>query len=439
MSDSKIKALYEDRANVWEQMKALRDKDELSAEDNTAWDAAEVRLDAIGADIDRREKMAKMEAIATKPIDELTQREMSNKELSQEQKYERAYSNYLVRGASEMTSEDRAVLATGATEIRAQAAGTNSAGGYTVPPGFLVRMTETLKAYGGLVNHAEILNTSTGNPLQWPTNDDTANVGAQVAENAAITNLNDFTFGTKTLGAYMYTSGLVLVSYQLLQDSAFDLNSWLPTRLGIRLGRKMAIDLITGNGTTAPEGIATNITTGVTGAVAGSSFVAGGLASATTGAVTAYTQLIDLQHSVDPAYRANAKWALNDSMLKQIRKVVDGNGRPLWEPYTSNGLVNPGTDAPQAANQLGGGSGGTLLGNPVVVDQGIAVPALSAKSIVYGDLNQALIIRQVAGADTLRLAERYAEFLQIGFFGFMRWDAKANNAGAVRAFVGNAA
>jgi HK97 family phage major capsid protein len=288
-------------------------------------------------------------------------------------------------------------------ELRAQGIGTNSAGGYLVPPGFRNVLIKTMKAYGGLLNEAQVINTDSGQPLQWPTVDDTSNVGAILSENTQISQ-QDVAFGTMTLGAYVYTSKAVLVSLQLLNDSVFDINQQLPELLGERIGRATAAHFITGTGTGQPEGVATNVTVGVTGA------------TGQTLTVT-YDNLIDLEHSIDPAYRdANLRWLMNDATLKVIRKIKDTTGRPIWLP-----VPTPGFPA-------------TINGIPYVIDQGMAVPGANNISIILGNFKRGYLVRQVQGVQMMRLAERWADFLQVGFFGFTRLDARPLDANAMRAY-----
>jgi HK97 family phage major capsid protein len=228
----------------------------------------------------------------------------------------------------------------------------------------------------GLINLAEVIPTATGNPLQFPTHDGTAEVGAIITENTQDV-VNHTQFGTKTLGAFMYTSKIVLVSLELLQDSAFDLNNWLPQRLGQRIGRALAANFATGGGTTLPEGLATNVTTGVT--------------AASTTAFTA-TEIIDLIHSVDPAYRGYAGagpdaqsaisatgFVCNDAVVKFVRKLTDSQGHPLWEPSVQAGVPN------------------ALYGYPVYVDQGFASAFTTGQKLLYfGNYHAGYMVRQVA-------------------------------------------
>ncbi|MEO7836211.1 MAG: phage major capsid protein, partial [Acidimicrobiales bacterium] len=59
--------------------------------------------------------------------------------------------------------------------------------------------------------------------------------------------------------------------------------------------------------------------------------------------------------------------------------------------------------------------------------------AASVKSILFGDFRAAYIIRDVTGVQTLRLEERYADFLQVAFLLFQRSDGTLQQASALRA------
>lgn len=275
---------------------------------------------------------------------------------------ERAFDHYL------RTGRENADI----TELRAQGVGTDSAGGFTVPETMLTKITERMKAFGGLAEHVETITTDSGEPIRWPTLDDTSNTGVIAAEGAAPTSGGaDLVFGEKTLGAYKYVapgaSQLPLrVSLELLQDSGFDIQGLVTRKLSERIARVQAVDWVNGVGTTEPFGIITNTTTEV------------------AKDTLTYADLVDIVHSVDPAYRVGAKWAFNDATLALIEKLVDDNGRPLLGSTTngvSSGLPNT-----------------TLLGYPVVVDQAFAsVGAADSGSryAVFGDLAAGYVIRRV--------------------------------------------
>ncbi|MEU0797167.1 phage major capsid protein [Amycolatopsis sp. NPDC005961] len=414
---SNIARLIEERKKAWDRCNEILSRAEgenrdLTAEERQNWDAADARVGELSADIERHERTAKYgEVDFGQVLDEKRSGAPEGDAEANEKRYEGAFSSFLRRGMSDVTPEERSLLSQRmemlSPEQRAQST-TGSAGGYTIPPGFLVRITETLKAFGGIMNAAEVITTDTGNGIQWPTFDGTAQAGQILGENTAETAL-DLAFGQKTLGAFTYSSRVVQVSLQLAQDSAFNLDEFVARQLGIRIGRAVAPHLATGTGSGQPEGLFTNATTGKTG---------------TTGQTTSviYDDLIDLIHSVDPAYRAggNCQFVLADSSLKVIRKLKDSQGRPLWEP------------------SLQAGAPDTILGYGYVVDQGVAAMAANAKSIGFGDLRSAYVVRQVTGGQMLRLAERYAEALQVGYLAFLRLDAKPNDTAAFRVYINSA-
>lgn len=404
----------EKRANVWSQMQEIQARAEaenrdLTAEERQSWDAAEADLTAASGDVERLERMARLDTVQR---DQLVvaggPSEEERGERDTEADYRNAFGAFVRRGMGALTTEQRQLMMSNADEVRAAATSPGSAGGYFIPTDTLQKITETMKAYGGILGLANVITTASGNPLNWPSNDDTSNVGAILSENSQITE-QDITLGQKTLGSYTYTSKLVRVSLQLLQDSAFSIDTWLPQKLGERIGRAVAAHLATGTGTGQPEGLFTNATAGKTG---------------TTGQTTSiiYDDLIDLIHSVDPAYRAsgNCRFVLSDSALKMVRKLKDGNSLPLWQPSTQLGVPD------------------TLLGYAVTVDNGVPVPAANAKSIGFGDINAAYVVRQVAGGQMMRLEERYADYLQVGFFGFLRLDAKPDDTSAFRVYAHSA-
>jgi HK97 family phage major capsid protein len=287
-------------------------------------------------------------------------------------------------------------------EHRAQATSPDSAGGFTVPEEMANRIIERMKAFGGIANHANILNTSTGAVINFPQNDDTGEIGSIVAENIAATE-QDLVFTSQALAAFKFSSGLVRMSKELLQDEAVDLQSYLVNALGKRLGRAEAGYFATGTGSGEPGGLMTQATITTT--------------SGAAGAVT-YADVLDLEHAVDPAYRDSGvgMYGFNSQTEKLLKGLVDSEGRPLWLPSMAE-------SAPA-----------TILGRRYFIDQGIADVASTARTMVFGDIS-AFTIRRTLGVDMMRLEERYAEFFQVAFLGWTRVDSGLLDTGAVAVLV----
>ncbi len=308
----------------------------------------------------------------------------------------------------------RTYLRTGeAAELRAMGVGTGPGGGYAVPAGFRAKVTETMKAYGGLLRLAEVVPTDDGTELPWPTSDDTANEGTgEQAENTPVAE-QDATLGEATLGAYTYPSGIVKVSMQLMQDAGFPIDSWLARKLGQRIGRRQASRWISGTGTGQPQGILT-----------------GGTVGKTAGSATqvAYDDLVDLAASVDAAYieggeiepgRASAVlpgvgWVMHQLTVAHLRKIKDLDDRPIIVADAAGRMPT------------------TLFGYPIVVDNDMPTIAASARPIAFGNFEAGYVVRLVRSVEVLRLVERYAENLQHGFLGWQRADGLVQDPSAFK-------
>lgn len=281
-------------------------------------------------------------------------------------------------------------------EYRAQST-TAGAGGETIPQGFVDQWEFAMLAFGGVRQVADVIRTASGNALPWPTTNDTGNVGALLAENTQVS-AQDISTSSVTFNAYKYTSKLVLVSHELIEDSAFNISNELGRLLAERIARALNAAFTTGTGSSQPNGIVTAATVGVT--------------AASTSAITT-NELIDLMHSVDPAYRPGATWMMNDSTVAYIRKIVDGGSG------TNQYMWQPGLQAGQPDR---------LLGFPIVVNQQMASIGSLAKPILFG-LCSKYKIRDVASLRLLRLVERYADYDQEGFVAFSRHDGDLLDAG----------
>lgn len=403
--------LREERASIWEQMKALLEdaehhKRDLTAEESAKWDKMNAELDALAERIERAERMAELSKQFNRSEAPASPAGKPDGDEDQHAEYTAAFAAYL-RNEPLNFDQQKALQWGFDSSIRnAAGVGSGAAGGYTVPPEFRTIFVESQKAWGAMLREAEVIETETGANLQWPTNDDTGNVGAILAENTQVTE-QDVTFGTASLDAYLYTSKLIRASLQFLQDNAVDAESWLAGRLGVRVGRILSQHFTAGTGTAQPDGIVTSATVGVTGT---GSF-------ATTKGI-GYDDLVDLVESLDPAYggTGNLKFMAHQTVRKALRKLKDTQNRPLWEPSLQVGTPD------------------SLMGYPLVINNDMATLAVGSKSLLFGDIRQAYVIRVVKGLTVLRLAERYADYLQVGFLGFERADGTMQDANAVRVF-----
>ncbi len=410
-----IKDLREKMANIATEARAkLAEVNDNTPEDRAA--EVEREFDAMMADHDkfsaRADRLEKADAalraaeavdVSKRPVAE--GRSAPAVDQGSEISYRKAFFTMIANGGVEgLDSEVRSVLRQ--SEVRTQTAGTNSAGGFTVPTELASFIDKAMIATGPMYNSDlfTVINTTGGNPFNIPTVNDTAVTAEAHTEGGTVTDDagKDVTFAQKSLGAFAFDTEWVRWSYELANDSIFNVESLLGELLGERLGRIANSKLTTGSGSSDVEGIVTNSALGKT--------------AAAVAAVTA-DEIIDLIHSVDPAYRASPSTAImmNDSTLSAVRKLKDGNGNYLWA------MGNYQAGIPQ-----------NLLGYNVVVNQAMDSLATAKKVMLFGDMSKFYVRK--AGAPSLFVAkERFAP--DYGILGYVRFDGVLGNAAAVKHLI----
>ena len=306
--------------------------------------------------------------------------------------------------ASELSTEQRAIIRRGYdSEIRTQVSGTATAGGYTVPVILANEIVKSMRDWGPMFDGTIVgeINTGTGNEFDIPTNDDTGNTAAALAEGADLVddNSGDLVFGQKRLDAFVYATPWIKLAFELMQDSAFNLEAFLGTALGERLGRLANAKLTVGNGAGQPNGIVTASSLGKT-----------------TASATAFTadEVIDLLHSVNAAYRRNpkARFMFADTTLATLRKLKDGQGNFLWQMG----------DVTKAQPAM-------LLDHPYSVNDDVPAVATGNKAIIFGDFSR-YWVRKVGGPLIGTVRERF--WPKVGMAGLIRFDGELADAAAVK-------
>lgn len=363
----------------------------LNAEENQKFDAIENDVRALGDSVEKIERAEQMKKeIAAGREARAEQKEITKRE---------AFSKYLRHGLAGLNAEERSLVEQRGTDP--QLTTPASAGGYLVPEDFSYALSVATKFTGEVERLAQVLNTQSGATLPYPKVDDTAVVGAILSEGSADA-VSDMTFAALNLGAYTYTSKIVKVSYQLLQDAAFDLDAFLVDALGTRIARGQNAHFTTGDGSSKPTGIVT----------AGSS----ALTTASATAITA-DEILTLIHSVDKSYRNSASFALMgaDSTAAAIRKLGVGSSN----------------DFPVFVPGMAAGEPDRVFGVPFYVNNDMAAIASANKPLIAADFSK-YVVRNAGGVQMLRLNERYADSLLVGFIAYKRSDAGAINGSAIK-------
>jgi HK97 family phage major capsid protein len=324
---------------------------------------------------------------------------------------------------------------------------TTTAGGYLIPTGLEQRIVEFKKAYGGIQSVADSLPTAAGNPINYPTIDDTANSAEIDAVNVGMSSAGaDMVFGQVALGAWSYMAGgtanaALHIPFELVQDSSFPVASRVSSVLGTRLGRKMGHDLAIGTGSSQPKGLFDRIPD--------INLLSGNF---TQTAAVNYGQLVGavavagggqgVMFTLDPAYLPNASWVMRYSTLGILASITDTTGRPIFQPFAQAEFGGGGTNMAADGTYtpgMGYRPAGMLIGFPVIVDQdspavgnaSIAKPGAALDAFIsFGDHKQAYVVRPIQGVTLLVDPYTAMSKRQMGYFAWARQDATIQNAKA---------
>lgn len=360
----------------------------LNAEEQQKFDAMESDARSMMTQIETLERAADMKK-------ELAANAEA-REASPKQSRTAVFGKYLKRGLAGLNAEERAQLTT-----------TGASGGFLVPEGFSGVLDVATEFTGQVERVAKKLDTASGNPLDYPTINDTGNDAAIKAEGGATT-ATDMTFGNVTFNSYNYTS-LVRVSKQLIDDAGFNLDSFLVEALGERVARATNIDFTTGNGTDKPKGIVDESLEGAE--------------VATSGALVA-NDVLNLIHSIDPSYRNKSSFGLmcSGTIMALLQKLGVGssNDFPIFIPSMTAGEPDK------------------LFGYNVYYNNDMDSDLAAAEKVLIAADFDKYVVRRAGGINLIRLDERYMDEMEVGFLVSARRDGHAVDTRAIKHLVGKA-
>ena len=380
-----ILELRKKRAKAWEAAKAFLDsrrneKGVLSAEDDAAYTKMEQDITDLGKEIARLERQEALDRELAMP----TSKPITDRPDAADGRTGRATDEYRASFWDIMRSKAPMPQVVDALRI-----GADTEGGYLVPDEYEHTLVQALQEENIFRSLAHIIRTASGErKIPVVSSKGTA---SWIEEGGAFPESDD-AFGQVTIGAYKLGT-TIKVSEELLNDSVFDLESYIAREFARRIGAKEEEAFFSGDGAGKPLGV-----------LADKGGAEVGVTAASATAITA-DELLDLYYSLFSPYRKKAVWVVNDSTIKAIRKLKDNNGQYLWQP----GLI---ANAPD-----------TILGRPVKTSAFMPSIAAGAKSIIFGDFNYYWIADR-QGRTFKRLNELYATTGQVGFLASQRVDGK---------------
>ena len=381
-----IQELREKRAKAWDTARDFLDSKRqadgtLSEDDSKTYDAMEATIVNLGKEIQRMERQAEIEAdmakATTSPI--LTAPAAQNTEPEKTGTASAAYSDAFWNSIRNRNWID----------VRNDLhVGTDTEGGYLVPDEFERKLIEALEEENIFRQMATVIKTSSGDrkiPIVTSKGD-----AVWMDEEEQYT-LSDDTFGQASLSAYKLGTA-IKISEELLNDSVFDLPSYIAREFARRIGAKEEEAFFIGNGTGKP--------TGIFNATGGASDGA-----TTAGASITFDDVMELFYSLRSPYRKKAVWVLNDSTVKALRKLKDGNGNYIWQPSVSAGVPD------------------TILNHPYKTSSYVPEIGAGKKCMAFGDFSYYWIADR-SGRTFKRLNELFAMTGQVGFLAMERLDGK---------------
>lgn len=407
---------------LYRNIKDLYSKDALTAEDNVKFDEWNKEYDSL---MDQAKKFEDFEKKEIEDAQEHREIEKNLKpgDLSPEKQREVmniALKEYYLKGS--ISPEARGLFEKAKAEKddkdfiqkeyeklgmtrAAQQSTTDGSGGYTIPQGFQTELEKALLAYGGMQKVSRIWKTASGNTVDWPKINDTANRAYLIGEAVnAETSAVKLTDANQQFEAYKITSGMLRLSSEIVEDSAFDMVSEVKQFLSERMGRGINYYTTLADGSSKPKGITIAAAHGN---------------NTADDAALALNDFLALEHEIDPAYRVNGSWMFHDTVLKAIKKVslASTTVYPLWLPSFRDNEPS------------------TILGYSYTINQDMAAytdgstSANDSKKIaLFGDFKK-YVIRYVNSMRIVRLVERFGDTDEIALCAFWRIDGDLLDAG----------
>lgn len=386
---NKILSMRQKRADLWDAAKKFRETHMgtdgmMSAEDAQTYDRMVDDVDRMKGEIDRLEREDAIENELNKP----TSTPILGKPDSnvQPQKKLRPMATDAYRDAFWQAMRNRAVP----FEVHnALKIGEDDHGGFLAPDEFERTLVEELQEQNILRPLAHVIRTTSGDrkiPVVA-----TKGTAAWIDEEAAFPESDD-TFGLVSLSAYKLATA-IKVSDELLNDSVFDIASYIAKEFARRIGAAEEEAFFTGDGSGKP--------TGILNATGGAEV---GITTASATKLT-FDEVIGLYYSLRAPYRNKSVFIMNDATVRDLRQLKDGQGQFLWQPSLTAGTPD------------------TIMNRPVYTSTFMPKAEAGSKAILFGDLSYYWIADR-EGRTFQRLSELYATTGQVGFLSSERVDGK---------------
>ncbi|HEO6357283.1 TPA: phage major capsid protein [Streptococcus agalactiae] len=384
---SKLLELKEQRNKAWQDAKAFLNACEtsdgmVSEEDAKRYDEMETKVTNLTKQIERLERQEKLDTELSQPTSQALTSQPTV-DVSKEKGDEKKGIDSDVYSQTFWTNVRKRHFFDVKDVLRI---GEDTEGGHLVPDEYEKKLVQGLQEENFFRSLATVIKTSSGErkiPVV------TGHGSASWMDENGLYPETDETFGQVTLDSHKIGTA-IRISEELLNDSVFDLESYMTSEFARRIGTEEEKSFLVGDGSKKPTGI----------------FTQADVEGPTTATKDiTFDDMIELYHSLPAPYRKNAVWILHDTTVKAIRKLKDNNGNYIWQPSTQAGQPD------------------LILNRPYYTSTFAPLPEAGNKAIAFGDFSYYWIADR-QGRTFKRLNELYANNGQIGFLASQRVDGK---------------
>jgi HK97 family phage major capsid protein len=409
---NRLKELREKRAKIVTDMRAILEKADTekrsaSAEEQARYDEMFGRTEELRTNIATEERQIELEREMAASADR-EQRENRDAggeggELRGEQRGGRRGGERTPDPAAELRMKgfrswlrNGAAIGEGAAEFRNLSVGVDTEGGFLVAPEqFVQQLIQAVDDQVFVRSRATVIPVPNASTLGVPTLEADPDDADWTTELQTGSEDGAMKFGKRSLIPHPFAKR-IKVSNDLLRKSLLPAEQIVMQRLAYKFGLTEEKGFLTGDGVGKPLGVFTASGDGIP--------TGRDIATENTATQITFNGLINAKYSVKAQYWPKASWTFHRDAVKQISKIVDGEGQYVWRQSVREGEPD------------------TILGHPMDISEYVPNTFTTGLYVgLFGDWSF-YWIADALNMQMQRLAELYAETNQVGFIGRQEVD-----------------
>lgn len=296
-------------------------------------------------------------------------------------------------------------------ELKSFSGASGPEGGFAVPQEIDALIGRTLKDISPIRSIASVVQTGSAGYRKLVTNGGTPSGWVSETAGRPETDTPNFNEIAPPTGE-LYANPAA--SQAMLDDAAFDVEAWLADEIAREFAQAEGAAFVSGSGVNQPRGFLNAAVTDEPDdvrAFGSLQYVPSGSAGDFAGA-DGEDALVDLVHTLKPAYRQGASFVMNSATLAQIRKFKTADGAFLWQASLASGQPD------------------MLLGYPVVEAEDMPDVAADSLSIAFGNFRAGYLIAERSATSILR--DPFTNKPFVHFYATKRVGGQVMNSEAIK-------